>query len=190
MAVSMIKIKSLSNQDLSEDFLHGFNHRQRITAEWKKVDNAWITVETDVRREWDVEKRKWIPDYLKEQIDQGGVALGAFHGDRLVGFASVDGVLLGERAKYANLTMLFVDDEYKRKGIGRSLFCGIKKAACELNADKLFISAISSVDTIAFYFSMGCLDAEEIMPDFVDTEEDRYLECPLCSYTADRQDLQ
>lgn len=175
----MIKIKSLSRKDISEDFLNGFNHEQRITAEWKKVNNVWITVETDVLREWDAEKRKWIPAYLKEQIDQGGVVLGAFHDNRLVGFASVDGILLGECAKYANLTMLFVDDAFKRKGVGRSLFCGIKKAACDLNADRLFISAIPSVDTIAFYFSMGCSDAEEIIPDFVDTDEDRYMECAL-----------
>lgn len=179
MVNSMIKIESLSQQDISEDFLNSFNHKQRITAEWKKVNNVWKTVETDVLRKWDVEKRKWIPSYLKEQIDQGGVVLGAFHDNRLVGFASASGILLGERAKYANLTMLFVDDAFKRKGIGRSLFCGIKKAACDLNADKLFISAIPSVDTIAFYFSMGCLDAGEIISEFVDTEEDRYLECLL-----------
>lgn len=175
----MIKIQLLSRQDISDDFLEGFNHKQRITAKWKKVNDAWVTVETDILRAWDDEKRGWIPGYLRKQIDHGGSVLGAFYDDRLVGFCSVDGVLLGEHAKYANLTMLFVDDEYQRQGIGRSLFCGIKKAAGDLSADRLFISAIPSVDTIAFYFSLGCLDAEEIISEFVDAEEDRYLECPL-----------
>ena len=47
----------------------------------------------------------------------------------LVGFCSVDGRLAGKTVKYANLTMLFVDDKWKRKGVGRRLFdkiCFIK----------------------------------------------------------------
>lgn len=43
-------------------------------------------------------------------------------------------------------------------------------------ADKLFISAIPAVETIAFYFSMGCEDTMEMIPEYVDTEQDRYLE--------------
>ncbi len=46
-------------------------------------------------------------------------------------------------------------------------------------AEKLFISAVSDVNTIAFYEALGCTDAAEIVLDFVDIEEDRCLEYVL-----------
>lgn len=96
--------------------------------------------------------------------------------DLFVGFCCIDGYLYGKTAKYANLIMLFVDDEWKRKGIGKALFKEICKYAKKNNAKKLFISAIPSVETIAFYFAMGCIDAKEIITDYIDTKNDRYLE--------------
>ncbi|MDO4332488.1 MAG: GNAT family N-acetyltransferase [Eubacteriales bacterium] len=78
-----------------------------------------------------------------------------------------------------SIFLLFVDDEWKRKGVGKALFEAICKCAFVNGADKLFISAIPSVETIAFYFSMGCTDAEEIITDYIDTENDRYLEYRL-----------
>jgi GNAT superfamily N-acetyltransferase len=125
------------------------------------------------------QKRNWIADYLRRQIERGGSVVGAFYGDTLVGFCSIDSRLLGRTAKYANLTMLFVDDRFKRKGIGKRLFNFICACAKEMNADKIFISAVSSVETIEFYFRMGCKDASQIIPEYIDTETDRYLELSL-----------
>ena len=73
----------------------------------------------------------------------------------MVGFASLDGILRGESEKYANLTMLFVDDEWKRQGIGKRLFRRICICAQSMNADKIFITTIPSHDTISFYWNMG-----------------------------------
>ena len=52
-------------------------------------------------------------------------------------------------------------------------------AATELGAHKLFISSIPSKETVAFYFAMGCTDAMQCIPAFVDSETDRWLELPL-----------
>ena len=46
----------------------------------------------------------------------------------------------------------------------------------QLKADKIFISAIPSVETVNFYFNIGCKDALEIIPEYVDTQQDRYME--------------
>ena len=40
---------------------------------------------------------------------------------QLAGFCCVGGDLAGETASYANLLLLFVDDRFKRHGIGRLL---------------------------------------------------------------------
>ena len=113
---------------------------------------------------------------MSQQIHRGGVTVGAFYRTRLIGFCCVDGVLSGKSAKYANLTMLFIDDAWKRNGIGKMLFQEACHHAKALGAEKMFISAIPSVETIAFYFKMGCCDTKEIIEAFVDSEDDRYLE--------------
>ena len=172
----MIKIVTLTVNDITTDMLYDFWHYQPITKKWTYCINKWEVTDTSVLREWSKEKREWISEYFCEQLDRGGSVVAAYDADRLVGFCSLDGYLRGKTEKYANLTMLFVDDRWKRKGVGRKLFFEICKHAERMKADKLFISAIPAVETIAFYFNMGCGDAMEIIPEYVDTEHDRYLE--------------
>ena len=95
---------------------------------------------------------------------------------QLAGFCCVGGDLAGETASYANLLLLFVDDRFKRHGIGRLLLQEACRYAKKLGAEKLFLSAIPSEDTIAFYQNMGCVDAKGIVNPFVDDEEDRLME--------------
>lgn len=175
----MIEVKDLTTNDISSDMLLNFNHHQIITEKWVKRNNKWELVAASDLREWNKDKRIWISDYFRQQIERGGSVVAAYAGDILVGFCCLDGYLVGKTAKYANMTMLFVDDKWKRKGVGKKLFEKICICAKLIDADKLFISAIPSVDTIAFYFNIGCEDAREIISEYVDTDKDRYLEFAL-----------
>lgn len=172
----MVTVEKISVENIDTNMLMKFNHKQIIKEKYIKTENGWEVVNTDEVRQWNFEKRKWITEYMRQQIERGGVSLCAFDNEKLVGFCCVDGYICGETAKYANVTMLFVDDEFKRKGIGKKLFMKACDYAAKKGAEKIFISAIPSIETVAFYFSMGCVDAEEIIMDFVDTESDRYLE--------------
>ena len=175
----MLEIKNLSDDDISTGMLLNFNHHQTITKKWVKRNNTWELVATSDLREWNKDKRIWISEYLRQQIARGGSVVAAYVGDVLVGFCCVDGGFAGKTAKYANMTMLFVDDKWKRKGIGGKLFKNICICAKRMEAEKLFISAIPSFDTIAFYFNMGCENAREVISEYVDADEDRYLEFVL-----------
>lgn len=172
-------IRPLHPTDIRPQMLAGFQHRQVISDKWVRDGEGYRLIKTHEIREWDSGKRIWIPQYLTQQLDRGGAAIGAFLGGRLIGFASLDGILVGGPEKYANLTMLFVDDRWHWRGTGKQLFGRICRCAENRGADKLFISAIPSHDTISFYFSMGCLDAVHIIDEFVDTEYDWYLEYHL-----------
>ena len=174
-----MEIKSLNIADISLDLLIHFSHEQMITQKWIKNDGEWKLCDTSELREWSLEKRVWITEYMCQQINRGGTVLGTFYNNILVGFCCLDGILSGKSAKYANLTMLFVDDNWKRNGIGKILFQEARRYAMALGAEKIFISAIPSAETIAFYFKMGCVDTKEIIEEFVDTENDRYLEYNL-----------
>ncbi len=174
-----IAIKSLKPSDIRPQMLVSFSHKQVISDKWVKDGGRYELIKSDEIREWSREKRVWISQYLTDQIVRGGFAVGAFYDDRIIGFSSIDGIVRGETEKYVNLTMLFVDDNWQRKGIGGSLFRQTCLCAQKTKADKIFISAIPSYDTISFYFRMGCSDAAYIIDDFVDTEHDRYLEFTL-----------
>ncbi len=172
-------IKQLHTSDIFPGLLATFAHSQKITKKWIKNREDWVLADVSILREWSPEKRIWISEYMSQQINRGGITVGAFYRAQLIGFCCVDGVLSGNSAKYANLTMLFIDDAWKRNGIGKILFQEARHHAITLGAEKLFISAIPSEETIAFYHKLGCYDAMEIVEAFVDSEDDRYLEIPV-----------
>ena len=174
-------IKQLQTEEIFTDLLASFAHTQRITKKWIKTENVWTLTDVSLLREWSPEKRIWITEYMCHQIERGGITVGAFCENRSIGFCCLDGAVSGDTAKYANLTMLFVDDNWKRNGIGKRLLHEVCKHAVKLGAEKIFISAIPSFETISFYLKMGCTDANEIVETFVDSEDDRYLELAVAS---------
>ena len=109
----MVKIIPLNTKNIASEMLFDFCHHQVITKTYIHDNNEWKTTDTYILREWSLEKKKWISQYLQQQIERGGFAVAAFDEDILIGFCSIDGCLLGKTAKYANMTMLFVDDRYK-----------------------------------------------------------------------------
>ena len=174
-----ITIRLLTPSDIYPEMLESFNRKQIISDKWVKNGNCYELIKTDEIRDWSGEKKIWISQYLCQQINSGGYAAGAFSDHKLVGFSCLDGAIQGISEKYVNLTMLFVDDEWKRKGIGKKLFKQMCLCAERMKADKIFISAIPSYDTVSFYLNLGCVDAKYVIDSFVDTENDRYLEYNL-----------
>lgn len=177
--IDTITIRLLAPSDIYPEMLESFNHKQITFNKWVKNGDRYELTKTHEVREWSSEKRIWISKYLYQQMNRGGFAAGAFCNNKIVGFSCLDGTLECIQDKYVNLTMLFVDDEWRRKGIGKKLFHQMCLCAETMKADKIFISAIPSYETVAFYFNMGCSDAKYIIYSFVDTENDRYLEYAL-----------
>lgn len=174
-----VVLRLLFVAELTPKLLADFCHRQEIRRRWVRRCGAWVLEPADDLRQWSPQKRAWVPLYLQAQVQRGGMALGAFWDGRLVGFGCIDGELQGRQARYANLTMLFVDDRCKRRGVGRRLFLQLCECAAALGANRVFVSAVPSEETVAFYLAMGCTDAAESIPAFVDTGDDRCLEYRL-----------
>ena len=170
-------ITNFTSDTIPDDFLKDFAHHQEITRKWVRTEDGWKLEDTSIVWEWDAEKRVWLVNYMREKMQNGGAVIAAFLPEgQLGGFCCIGGEIAGETANYANLLLLFVDDRFKRHRIGRLLLQEARGYAKKLGAKKLFVSAIPSEDTIAFYQSMGCVDAKEIVKPFVDDEEDRLME--------------
>ena len=76
--VNDISIRLLTPSDLSPQMLQSFNHRQVISQKWVKHGEHYELTKTNEIREWDVDKRVWIPQYLSQQLERGGAVVGAF----------------------------------------------------------------------------------------------------------------
>lgn len=71
---------------------------------------------------------------------------------------------------FTELPYIHVSQEYRRKGIGKTLFSMCCDLAKQMNASKLYIAAHSSVESQSFYRALGCILAKEINDDILAKE--------------------
>ena len=103
----------------------------------------------------------WHIEHFARTVSSGGKAFGCFDQGTLVGYATLGGHVFGMNEKYVLLDQLFVSEKYRGKGIGKELVSWCSKQAVLFGAEKLYICAGSSEDTIAFYERLGCRTAAE-----------------------------
>ena len=96
--------------------------------------------------------------------------MGAFFGQRLAGFVSVEQAPLGSRGQYMDLSSIHVSHDMRGHGIGKKLFSMAADFARENGREKIYISGHSAVETQAFYQSLGCVEAKEYDPAHVKRE--------------------
>ena len=163
-------IKKLDAQSCTPDFLAKFNRYQEVKRCWRKENGEWRLKDIPHIAQWnDKEKMKKIAG-LRSCISRGGVVLGAFVDNDLIGFASVGNRFFGAGGEYLRLEMLHVSYEHRRTGIGKMLFHEICSEAKALGAKKLYITAHSSEETQAFYKSVGCTEATEVIGALLEEE--------------------
>ncbi len=145
--------------DLSVGMFTRFNRHQEVNWCWRKKDGKWVLQNIPFVIEWSYADIVSLVDCLKDTIRSGGIVLGAFSGEFIVGFASVENDPFGSDLEYIQLSNLHVSYEHRGKGIGKALFKLTCKAAKSMNAKKLYISAHSSEETQAFCKSIKCREA-------------------------------
>lgn len=162
----MSSLKKLYFRDLVVeecDRISEIDPSQFIEKVWRNIDGEYQLITINYMEEdWPDGYEKYR-DALKETIRAGGVAIGTFNEeDRLVGFVTLNSGFFGETAKYVLLESMFVSKQFRNYGIGKQLFQKCTEKAKEWGADKLYMCAASSQETIAFYRSVGCVDAKEV----------------------------
>ena len=89
-----MKVVNLAVKDIASNMLADFNHRQRITQKWTQCNNQWELTEASDLREWNEEKRLWIPQYLQEQIARGGSVIAAFDTTKYFVYAVIISIIM------------------------------------------------------------------------------------------------
>lgn len=157
------EIKALTRDNFSIDSLDGFIRHQEVAECWRCIDGKWQLLPIAFTEDWDQPRlREGAADLLRT-IDEGNPVIGAFDGEKVVGYAQL-GERLGSRGQYIELVGFHVSEPYRGQGIGRRLFSAICDAARATGADKLYISAHSSKESQSAYRALGCVPAEEADP--------------------------
>jgi GNAT superfamily N-acetyltransferase len=159
---SIIEYRRLLAEEDPPTLLDDFDRHQETTCVWFLEDGLLKTKSDSFIDDWGLPKRKEFATYLQEVAERDGIVYAAFDNQRCIGFASVEPQLFGSENQYLELTTCHVDRRWRGKGIGRALFTRVCHAAKTRGAIKLYISSHPSIETQAFYRSMGCLLAQEI----------------------------
>ena len=170
----------LSLADLKPALLKNFNRHQETTRAWQKSDDGYIINEISFIDDWSDRKKEQVIRSLKRCLKSGGIVVGAFLNDTLIGFANVENDFFGSNQQYLEMNYIHVTKQYRGQGIGQELFQLCCHKAKLNGAKKLYIGAHPSVKTQKFYKRQGCVYAEEINPKILKREPlDIQLECPL-----------
>ena len=156
------------------------NASQYIGRAWRNVDGELRLVDINYQ---DPDFPEGFDNHLyrlQQTVKSNGVAIGAFNDGQMVGFSALNLSPFGDKHRYVLLDQLFVSLEFRRKGIGKKLFLITASEANKNSMQKIYICAGSSAETLAFYRSLGCVDAVEVNRKFSDNDpRDIQLEYPL-----------
>jgi GNAT superfamily N-acetyltransferase len=97
----------------------------------------------------------------------GGIAVGAFADERLVGIGIVRPHL---RPGLAQCAYLHVSDGYRSAGIGRHLIVELERLAREQGDTAMVVSATPSLNTVRFYLGRGFEPMAEPLPELYELE--------------------
>lgn len=154
--------RALQQSDFTPDLLASFHRYQETTCVWYEKDGDYLLKEDHFIDEWDDQKKQQVISSLQACVASGGAVVGAFVENALIGFANVEGARFGSAGQYVELPYIHVSNEWRKAGLGRSLFQQICDQARQLGAKKLYIAAHPSEETQHFYRRVGCTYAMEI----------------------------
>jgi GNAT superfamily N-acetyltransferase len=131
---------------------------ERITQQYRQRGQMLELIEVDI------DAPRWGEpgeDTVEHRIDQwtrlvsaGGVPLGAFDGDQLIGFAVY---MRASPETPANLAVLHVTRPWRRHGVGSALTNEVVRLARAEGVQRLYVSATPTRGTVDFYMRQGFL---------------------------------
>jgi predicted N-acetyltransferase YhbS len=107
---------------------------------------------------------------LTDLFNRGGFIFGAFDNSNLTGIISLERKFIGRNKDELNLAGLWVGNQYRKMGVGKTLVELVKEKAIEIGAKKLYVSATPSRNTVNFYMNRGFELVAEINKELYELE--------------------
>ena len=133
---------------------------------------------------WPINEIDIYTQHLVDCYDRGGWLYGLFDDDQLIGAAALENHFIGQPTDMLQLKFLHVCNAHRNRGLGSQLFELSKTTARARGAQRLYISATPSENTVNFYIRLGCVVTTQPDPELFALEpEDIHLEYSLMSET-------
>ncbi len=156
-----MELRLLSQEELTPALFAVFDRFQKVEQCWRKIDGRWVIRDIAFLEQWGEADHRELCGFLRNTLLTGGAVWGLFSAEGLKGFCAVEKELLGSKKQYADLSQLYISADQRGKGYGRLLFQKAAETGRRFGAEKLYISAHSSVESQAFYKNLGCVEAKE-----------------------------
>lgn len=111
---------------------------------------------------WTEEMMDEIQERFLDEINQGGLAIGAFDEGRLIGFGVLAYKFRGKNSNMLQVDLMYVTRDYRRRGIGTQIFNLLKEEARRRGAEYLYISSTETRSAVSFYTTNGSKLTTEI----------------------------
>lgn len=174
-----LDIRLLEEQELDQTWT--IDRSEDIRGFYSLVDGSLVYREEAFQQEgWPEGTPEDGHPVLLECLQAGGWVYGAFDGDQLAGAAVLESRFIGSEKDTLQLVFLHVGEPYRGRGLGRKLFFEAADRAVQAGADRLYISATPTGNTVQFYLNLGCSLAAEVDADLFEEEpEDIHMQYRL-----------
>jgi GNAT superfamily N-acetyltransferase len=143
--------------------IHEINRREEIYGHYKLHNGMLVAVEgIEYVNAFDHDELNDILCRQRKIKEEGGLIIGAFDDEKIMGVASVENKRRGMRLEYCKMDILYVSYEYRGRGIGKNLVEMSKRTAQRFGASKLYISATPTKTTVDFYLKLGAILTTEL----------------------------
>lgn len=122
-----------------------------------EIDGGKLS-ETDVHYEcsnWDEMELKQIKERYSFELENGGIAIGAFEDDHLLGFGVLGHKFMGPALDQLQVDLMYVSREFRKQGIGTRILGMICDQAKIKGAKYLYISSTETGSAVSFYMRNG-----------------------------------
>lgn len=170
MNKQQLTYKELDLLSLHANLLENFNRFQETKRVWFKENGQYKVKDDTFLEHWKDEKKREVLQSLMNCVELGGVVVGAFKNNQLVGFSNVESELFGIQKEYVELPFIHVSHEARGSGIGKNMFALCCEKAKILGAKKLYIATHPSEETQLFYKAIGCEYTSEANQKIVERE--------------------
>jgi predicted N-acetyltransferase YhbS len=158
----MVVLRVMASSEIAR--IAEIDRSERITQQYRQRGRILQLIDVDIDApRWGEQGEATIESRVEEWtrlVKAGGVPIGAFDGDRLIGFA----IYMKSSAEGpAQLAVLHVTKPWRRKGVGCDLTREVVRLARAESAQRLYVSATPTRGTVDFYIGQGFKPVD--MPD-------------------------
>lgn len=111
---------------------------------------------------WDAVALKELQERFRLELKNGGMGVGAFKEEILVGFGVLAHTFIGLHQDQLQIDLLYVSRNFRRQGIGKTILNMLSEEAKKRGAKALYISSTETRSAVSFYMGNGAAVTDEV----------------------------